>query len=320
MAERERAAGTRRRVALAALALALVAGCTDRRDEATPGAEAAAERQCVTNPATETIAYRTIPGWDPNLTSLDIHAPSAACDAPVVIWVHGGGYEIGDKSQEMRYKVPLFNDEGWLVVSVNYRLTHPDKPPSAVYPDHYEDVAAAVAWVRDHIAERGGDPDRIALLGHSAGADIVSNLLTNPTYLTKAGTAVGDLACAGPLDSEGFDKLAAGAADIDGLKQEWVSALSNAPDYLKSTSANWLIATPNDIPPTIGVVRGTKRRRSIEEAFLAKLAASGVATTRIDAAKLNHHQVNANIGAPNDQTMTKPLMAFLTDCFDAPKR
>ena len=165
-----------------------------------------------------------------------------------------------------------------------------------------------------NIADYGGDPQRIALLGHSAGADIVSNVLLNPAYLDAVGMTAADLACAGPLDSEGFDKFAAGTADIRGLQQEWRTALGNAPDYLRSTSANWLIAAGRDVPPIIGVVRGSTRRRAIETAFLTKLDAIGVPTTSIDASTLTHHEVNSRIGARGDRVMTPPLMRFLDRC------
>jgi len=290
----------------AAMAIVMLAACSD--------VTIAAQRGCGTSGLPTTVAYARFGGVDPNLTSVDIHSPDGPCAAPVVVWVHGGGYTIGDKTQQMENKVRLFNQRGWILVSVNYRLTRPGDSTSARYPDHYSDVAAAVGWVRSHIADYGGDPQRIALLGHSAGADIVSNVLLNPAYLDAVGMTAADLACAGPLDSEGFDKFAAGTADIRGLQQEWRTALGNAPDYLRSTSANWLIAAGRDVPPIIGVVRGSTRRRAIETAFLTKLDAIGVPTTSIDASTLTHHEVNSRIGARGDRVMTPPLMRFLDRC------
>ncbi len=82
-----------------------------------------------------------------------MHAPDAACSAPVVVWVHGGGYQKGNKSQQMNAKVRLFNERGWILVSANYRLTVPGDPASANYPDHLDDVAAAVAWVHANITD-----------------------------------------------------------------------------------------------------------------------------------------------------------------------
>jgi acetyl esterase/lipase len=231
--------------------------------------------------------------------------------------VHGGGYTVGDKAQSMRDKVRLFNERGWILVSVNYRLSRPGDATPVRYPDHYADVANAVSWILGHIAEYGGDPQRVALLGHSAGADIVSNVLLNPVYLANSGMKPSDLACAGPLDSEGFDKVAAGKADIRGLQQEWAAALGNAPDYLRTTSANWLIAPGLELPPIVGVIRGSSRRHLIETAFLAKLRAVGVPTTAIDASLLTHHEVNSRIGAHGDTVMTPPLMRFLEECLGA---
>ena len=153
---------------------------SDTQNSAEPAA-------CDQSDAEVTEAYRTLPNIDPDLTSVDLYPVAGSCSAPVVMWVHGGGYRTGDKSNQMRDKVKLFNDQGWIVVSVNYRLTKPGQPGSAQFPDHFDDVASAVAWAHDNIASFGGDPSRIALLGHSAGADIVSNVATNPTYLQAHG-------------------------------------------------------------------------------------------------------------------------------------
>ncbi|WP_421117935.1 alpha/beta hydrolase [Aquihabitans daechungensis] len=137
----------------------------------------------------ETVAYRSIAGVDADLLSLDIHAPARTCLSPVVLWVHGGAYVVGDKSQQVKDKITLFNAKGWIFVSVNYRLTKTGSPTSAQFPDHYEDVAAAVAWVHRSIRDYGGDPARLALLGHSAGADIVANVGDEPPTSRLAASA-----------------------------------------------------------------------------------------------------------------------------------
>ena len=199
--------------ALAALAMGSCA--TETKLSAAP-AVATSATSCAKPKLPTTVTYKAVGGVDPNLTSLDIHAPAEACKAPVVMWVHGGGYQTGDKSNQAKYKVALFNQHGWIFVSVNYRLTRPGQPGSAKYPDHYDDVAAAVAWVHNKIANYHGDPSRVALLGHSAGADIVSNVAINPTYLTRQNLALSAIRCAGPLDTEGFDKVTAGASDPGG--------------------------------------------------------------------------------------------------------
>lgn len=279
----------------------------------TPGAGASAG--CDHPAGRTTVAYRSLPGVDPNLTSVDVYPVAGTCSSPVVMWVHGGGYQTGDKRNQMNEKVALFHERGWTVVSVNYRLTAPGQPGSAQYPDHFDDVATAVAWVTGNIATYGGDPTRVALLGHSAGADIVANVATNPRYLRDHGSDLDALRCAGPLDTEGFDKAAAGVRDPDGEKEQWQVALGNEPDYLRDTSATQLIEPGIGIPPMIGVVRGAPLRQQIESAFLDTLAAHGIASTTIDARTLSHAEVNSRIGDPADTVMTAPIVAFLTECF-----
>ncbi len=304
--------------------LAVVAGCGSDGSDAEPSTTRApatvstsSKAPCPKSTAPTTVVYKTVPGVDANLLSLDIYPPTPACGVPVVMWVHGGGYSVGDKKNQVADKVHLFNAHGWMLVSVNYRLTRPGEAQSAQYPDHYEDVAAAVAWVKANIAEYGGDPSEIALLGHSAGADIVANVVSNPAYLAAHGLGLDAVASAGPLDTEGFDKPQAGADDPDGEQEQWRRALGNDPAYLTDTSATLRIQPGIGIPPMIGVVRGTPRRRAIETEFLARLRAAGIAADTIDAGSLTHNQVNSEIGAPGDTVMTEPIVSFLSGCFAA---
>lgn len=286
----------------------------------TVGATAASgqpRRVCAT-PYKTTVAYTSIPGVPANATSLDVYAPVPTCrvagrPVPVVLWVHGGGYQIGDKANQVADKVRLFASRGWAFVSVNYRLTVTGDPASAHYPAHYRDVAAAVAWTRSHISAFGGNPHRLALLGHSAGADIVSNVADNPVWLGERGLALSAVRCAGPFDTAGFDKTRLPAGDPE--QAQWREALGNDPAYAQNTSATLLARAGTGIARTITVVRGTPLRRSIEAGYASRLAALGIAATTIDASSLTHDQVNQRIGAPGDMVMTPPLMRFLTACF-----
>jgi arylformamidase len=266
----------------------------------------------------ETVAYEHLSGVPVNATSLDIYAPKVSCratnrKAPVVMWVHGGGYQRGDKSNKVTDKRRLFNGRGWFFISVNYRLTKTGDPTSAHYPDHYRDVAAAVAWTRSHIGSRGGDSQRVALLGHSAGADIVSNVATNPKWLTQRDLGLRAVRCSGPLDTEGFDKTRVPNRSDEAA--QWREALGNDPNYRRDTSATLLAKANTGIPKTITVKRGTALRQSIEVDFANRLRSIGVPATVIDARTLSHEEVNTRIGAPGDKVMTPPLMKFLTGCF-----
>ena len=89
--------------------------------------------------------------------------------APVLVFIHGGAWVIGDKREQ---GLPLLYElarRGWVTVTINYRLS-----PKATWPDHIVDCKRAIAWVRDHIAEYGGDPGFIAVSGGSAGGHLAA--------------------------------------------------------------------------------------------------------------------------------------------------
>ncbi len=114
--------------------------------------------------------------------TLDVFSPKGVKNAPVLIFVHGGGWVFGDKNMFGYHRsVGLFMaSHGVVTVNVNYRLS-----PEVRHPEHVEDVARAYAWVRRNIANYGGDPDRIILCGHSAGGHIATLLATDERYLSN---------------------------------------------------------------------------------------------------------------------------------------
>jgi acetyl esterase/lipase len=88
-------------------------------------------------------------------------------NAPVMIYVHGGGWVIGDKREQGKPMMFELVARGWVCVAINYRLS-----PKAAWPDHIVDVKRALAWAKDHVAEYGGDPGFIAISGGSAGGHL----------------------------------------------------------------------------------------------------------------------------------------------------
>jgi acetyl esterase/lipase len=257
------------------------------------------------------VAYASVPGVDPSLLSLDVYPATHGCPAPVVVWVHGGGWQVGDKGNQMTDKVELWRDAGDAVVSVNYRLTDPSVPAPVQYPMHDEDVAAALAWVHDHIARFGGDPGRIAALGHSAGAQIVATVATDGRFLGAHGLGLDALRCAGVLDTEGYDVSAPAGAGVDIYRD----AFGDDPATWAEASPITHVAPGTGIPRFLVVERGTPRRRGQADAFVTRLREVGVPVTVVDAAPLTHAQVNSSIGRPGDTVVTPPLSAFLAECF-----
>jgi acetyl esterase/lipase len=253
---------------------------------------------------------------DPKLLSVDVFPPASGCPAPVVVWVHGGGWRIGDKSNQMTDKVRLFNDLGYVVVSVNYRLTDPAAADPVQYPTHAEDVAAAVGWVHDRIGKYGGDPRRIALMGHSAGAQIVANVATDPQFLGAHDLALDDLACVAPIDTEGFDVSRQGQFGT----QIYLDAFGTDPEVWAEASAVNHIARGAGIPRHLLVRRGTLPRQRQLEGYANTLTAAGVPVTIVDARGLSHAQVNNQIGAPGETVMTPAITTFVAECFGSDRR
>jgi len=294
-------------IAVAALVVAVV----------TPSADAAPRAKSAACPTAGTpvrdVRYEKAKGVDPRLLSVDVYPVATGCPSPVVVWVHGGGWRTGDKRLQMADKVAHWNALGYTVVSVNYRLTDPTAAEPVRYPTHNEDVAAAVAWVHDDIAQYGGDPDRIALLGHSAGAQIVASVATDPTYLDAHDLSPADLGCVGPIDTEGFDVARMVGAGVP----LYIEAFGTDPAALTEASPLTHVRADADIPPHLLVRRGTPGRQRIMQQYADALATAGIPVTVIDGTGLTHGDVNRLIGAAGDTRMTPGVDAFLADCLAA---
>ncbi|MGC3979974.1 MAG: alpha/beta hydrolase [Steroidobacteraceae bacterium] len=130
--------------------------------------------------------------------TLDVYQPKHRDHAPVVIFIHGGGWNSGDKA-DYKFVGAALARAGYVTVLPNYSLY-----PQVKFPTFMMDAAAAVAWVKQHAAEWGGDPQHIYLMGHSAGAHIAMMLALNEQYLQQVGIRAADLrgviGLSGPYD------------------------------------------------------------------------------------------------------------------------
>jgi acetyl esterase/lipase len=140
------------------------------------------------------VAY----GPDPR-HRLDLYLPKGGAGAhrrKTLVFIHGGGWQRGDKDR-YRFLGRAYAKAGYVAVLINYRLY-----PQARFPAFVEDAARAIGWVRANVRRYGGDPGRIYLMGHSAGAHIAALLALDPHYLRAAGVprrAIGGLiGLAGP--------------------------------------------------------------------------------------------------------------------------
>lgn len=132
---------------------------------------------------------------------LDLYGRTRNGLSPMLLFVHGGGWNIGDKRGV--HALPDYADRhGFLFASTNYRLT-----PEVTARECAEDVAAAIAWMLKNGPAHGGDPKRLFIMGHSAGAHLVALVGVDPTYLGKHGLEPSDLAGVIPVDGAGYDAV-----------------------------------------------------------------------------------------------------------------
>ena len=115
--------------------------------------------------------------YQDNRDKLDLYLPEGRQRFPVLLWLHGGALMHGDK-EGSSHVGQRFASEGIGTVVINYRLS-----PQVMHPAHIQDVARAFAWITQHIASYGGNPDAIFVAGHSAGAYLSALLALDRRYL-----------------------------------------------------------------------------------------------------------------------------------------
>ena len=242
---------------------------------------------------------------------LDIYYPpeSAPAPWPVMIFVHGGGWTRGDK-RRVDFKDDVFTQNGYIFISVNYRLA-----PEATWREMAQDVASAVAWVKANIAARGGDPTRIFLMGHSAGAHLVSLVATDETYLQNVGLGLQALSGAVSLDTRAYDIPALAGAD-GSLPRVYAKIFGDDPRDWQEASPITHVAPGKGIPPmALAWSKGmagdnAAAREAVARAFAEALQQAGVPVVLVDGSTKTHTEINRQFGQPGD-TLTLEVLDWL---------
>lgn len=244
-------------------------------------------------PAPREIAY----GGDAR-QRLDLYARPGLNAAPMLLFVHGGGWNIGDK--RMVSALPGYAERhGLLFASTNYRLT-----PDVTARECAQDVAAAVAWMLAHGAEHGGDPRRLFIAGHSAGAHLVALVGVDPVYLGAHGRAPADLAGVIPIDGAGYDAVKQMAAPQRPgfigrrLDEMYDLAFSADPAGLSPT----LLVKPGRAYPPFLIFYVESREDARDQSYgLANaLRAAGGAAEVVSAPGETHRSINRGFGLAGD--------------------
>lgn len=285
--------------AFAACAIAGVGAAAQQRGLARSGEWADdAPMKHVPPPAGTRVGRDIAYGSDP-AQRLDLYRPAKARRAPILVMVHGGGWWRGDKARPpvIDNKVNHWLPKGYMMVSVNYRMV-----PSANPVAQAGDVADALAYIQSHAAEWGGDPERIVLIGHSAGAHLVSLLAAAPEIAQNAGAKpwLGTIA----LDSAAYDVVAI-------MERRHFDLYDRA---FGTDQALWRAASPTlrlkTAPTPMLLVCSSKRADACPpaEEFAKRARALGARVTTLPV-DMTHGEINALLGTGG--TFTDAADAFL---------
>jgi acetyl esterase/lipase len=260
---------------------------------------------------------RNVPYADPpaDRQVLDIYSPAGASKAPVVFWIHGGGWQAGDKSQ-IEHKPRIFMEKGFVFVSTNYRLL-PDVDMGTLI----RDVAKSLGWVHKHIAQHGGDPTRIFVMGHSAGAQLAAILCTDHRYLEAEGVPFSVLKGCVPVDGDTYDlpaiittaEIRKQVHHLPPIKGGHREKFGNDPALHVDFSAVTHIAKGKGIPPfLILYVSSHPDTTAQAQRLAAVLQASDIPTKLFAGRDTNHSKLNDDLGLPDDAA-TVALCAFVDE-------
>ena len=244
---------------------------------------------------------------------LDVYSPTSAKNLPVVFWIHGGGWQTGDK-KSVQIKPKVFMDKGCVFVSTNYRLL-----PSVDMATIVRDIAKSIRWVHDHIAEHGGDPQRLFIMGHSAGAQLAALVCTDDRYLKDEGLSLAIVKGCVPVDGDTYDvpaiiETVETRRRVHGLPQAKYGhreKFGNDSVKHRDFSAVTHVAKGKGIPPFLILHVADHPDTTAQAQRLGNvLKDAGIPVTVFGAKESNHTKINANLGLPDDPP-TKALFEFL---------
>jgi arylformamidase len=233
-------------------------------------------------------------------------APDPANRSALVIFIHGGGWTIGDKRSGTGDKAKHFTGKGYAFASLDYQLV-PDTDPAG----QATDVASAIAYLRTQASTLGFDPDRIILSGHSAGAHLAALVSSDERYLKSAGVPLSAIRGTVLLDGAGYDvaaqmnsgggplltKLYTGAFGTDPANQKRLSPIAYAGG---PNVGHWLLIHDANRADSVGQTRN----------FAAALEAAGNETRVVPVPDSSHLQINHDVGA-SDNLVTREFDAFV---------
>jgi len=241
----------------------------------------------------------------------------------VIVYVHGGKWQGGDKRNHVKDKVRYFRDKlGYNFVSVNYRLMGKGctkrkgiirkQVVPCEFPDNANDVAAAISYVTKNAWRYGASGKSVSLIGQSAGGHLAALVSTDETYLSNYGLALSNINFVAPLDTDVF-QISTRLSDAE--------AITNAFGHSR---AIWWDASPLNhvkkdefsgtrclVPPHLIVFRGQEERRNNIQKYALKLIGKSCVVKSFHDKDFSHSEINTPIGGKGEKAITPLIVNML---------
>jgi acetyl esterase/lipase len=255
------------------------------------------------------IPYRSDSQAD-RRTRLDVYWTAPGQDRPVVLWIHGGAWRIGSKGF-LGQKPAAFTGRNCVLVSMEYRLV-----PQVDYRGQADDVAQALRWIHDHIADFGGSAEKVFVMGHSSGAHLAALVALEPKYLQRVELTPSALAGVILIDGAGYDLPRQIALGGRGVARFYHSIFGDDPAVLADASPATHVAKDRPAPPffiTYCEQREAAARDGI--ALAEKLRSAGGTPVVLPAKGKTHLTINRDLGDADDP-VTRHLWTFLRETLE----
>jgi acetyl esterase/lipase len=250
------------------------------------------------------LAYYDGKDADAKKHKLDLFLPDTDKPFPVLMWIHGGAWKLGDRAlySELGRR---FAESGIGCAVISYRLS-----PAVKHPEHVKDCARAFAWLTKNIREHGGRPDRLFVCGQSAGGHLTALLTLNRKYLKELD--VPDDAVKGAIPMSGIYAIPAVERDVPGLKM-FKDAFGSDPDVCKDASPTHFVK--NATFPMLVLTEEHDDFGGVREStalFRKAVSDAEVKTvTFVDAKDRNHFSIVTQMMRKGDDPQRAAIVEFI---------
>jgi arylformamidase len=236
--------------------------------------------------------------------TLDVYAPTEGKGHSIVVWIHGGGWQRGDKT-DVQKKPQAFVDKGFVFVSINYRFV-----PKVTIKQMAGDVAKAIRWTHDHAKAYGGDSGTMFVMGHSAGAQLAALVCTDDRYLKAEGLPLSIIKGCVPVDGDTYD-VPMQIQTVEQRRADIYKGKFGDAESQRDLSPVTHVAKGKHIPPFLILHVADHPETKAQSQRLAKaLQEASVPARAYPAEGKTHTTINSDLGLPDDEP-TQALFEFL---------